>query len=63
MVGHQFYKGKKLPTANEVVWINVGDLSKDLSYLSVELLEYPCEGIIQTKNLSSNILYFNIKLH
>ena len=52
MVGHQFYKGKKLPNKNEVVWINVKDLSSDLSYLSVELLEYPCEGIIQTKNLS-----------
>jgi len=49
---HQFYKGKKLPNKNEVVWINVKDLSSDLSYLSVELLEYPCIGIIQTKNLS-----------
>lgn len=49
---HQFYKGKKLPSKNEIVWINVKDLSSDLSYLSVELLEYPCIGIIQTKNLS-----------
>lgn len=51
-MGHQFYVDKKIPNINETVWINVGDLSKDLSYLSINLLEYECTGIIQTKNLS-----------